>query len=161
MEINTFKTTATDHFEAGNQLRQAGDLAGAIAAYQAAFNCEQSNFSYPHHLGEVLLKLGDLEGAIVHFQLAIRLNPHFSWSHHFLGEAFARNGQVAEAEQAFRQAIALNSTCSWSYYGLAEVLAAQNQFQARSTATVDRSNYILISIDRITVCETYSVGTGS
>ncbi|MBD2088469.1 tetratricopeptide repeat protein [Microcoleus sp. FACHB-1515] len=130
MEANTLKKTATDYFTAGHQLQEAGDLAGAIAAYQSAFDCDPNNFFYPYHLGEVLLKLGDLGGAIAHLQLAIRLNPHFSWSHQFLGEAFARNGQVVEAEQAFRQAIALDPTCSWSYYGLAEVLTAQNQFQA-------------------------------
>lgn len=129
METYTLKKTATDYFEQGNQLRQAGNLVEAIAAYQAALELDENNCWYFYHVGEILLKLGDLNGAIYYLQTSVRLNAHFSWSHQFLGEALAKMGRTGEAEVAFRQAIALNPTCSWSYYGLAEVLTAENQFQ--------------------------------
>ena len=121
---------ATDYFEQGNQLKQEGKLAEAIAAYEAALRNNTDDAFCHYQLGEALLQTGQTEAAIDRLQTSIRLNPNFSWSHHFLGEAWAKLGKLPEAEAAYRQAIALDSQCSWSHYGLGEVLAAQNQLEA-------------------------------
>ena len=85
------------------QLHQAGDLQGAIGAYQACIAAEPNRVEARSNLGAVLAKLGRYQDAIDQYQAALKLAPRdvaprlrFN-----LGLAYYKSFQIPEAAAEF------------------------------------------------------------
>jgi len=92
----------------GFALADAGDKAGALAAYREALRI---NPSYPpahNYLGLVLAQMGRHEEAAAEYQEALRLLPGFAEASNNLGLAWVDQGQFERAEQAFAAALQAN-----------------------------------------------------
>ena len=85
------------------QLHQAGDLQGAIDAYQACIAAEPSRIEARSNLGAVLAKLGRYQDAIDQYQAALKLAPRdvASRLRLNLGLAYYKSFQIREAAAEF------------------------------------------------------------
>ncbi len=57
------------------ELHQAGDILGAIAAYEAALKLEPENAGAHSNLGAALVRLGRYDQAITHYRKAMAIDP--------------------------------------------------------------------------------------
>jgi Flp pilus assembly protein TadD len=57
------------------ELHQAGDILGAIAAYEAALKLEPENAGAHSNLGAALVRLGRYDQAITHYRKATAIAP--------------------------------------------------------------------------------------
>ena len=89
----------------GNALEDAGDLAGAEAAYRQAIAAAPRSARAPLNLGIVLAARGDDAGATAAYEAALALEP----AHPFANYNFARlvymRGDAARAEALLREAL--------------------------------------------------------
>jgi tetratricopeptide (TPR) repeat protein len=64
------------HVTLGMVLKEAGELDEAIAAFEAALQCQPLSAPTHAQLGEVLLKRGRTDEAVAHLKQAVELNPN-------------------------------------------------------------------------------------
>jgi predicted O-linked N-acetylglucosamine transferase (SPINDLY family) len=80
----------------GTALGQAGDAAGALAAYRRAVELAPENPLMRFNLGTALFDAGDLEAARGHLSACAVASPEFPWAHERLGElSHALNDRTA------------------------------------------------------------------
>ena len=104
----------TAHILAGEILREEGDLAGAIAAFEKAVEVEdQMGYDEPEPL-----------------PFAAR---------HWLGAALLEAGEFAKAEAVYREELDDHPHNGWSLYGLQQALAAQDKTDADVDADFEQS----------------------
>lgn len=87
------------------QLHQAGDIVGAIDAYQAALRIDPKQAGVRSNLGAAYVRLGKFDEAIEQYQqaLAIDGNPAFRFN---LGLAYYKAARLPEAIDAFQKVLA-------------------------------------------------------
>jgi tetratricopeptide (TPR) repeat protein/thiol-disulfide isomerase/thioredoxin len=81
--------------------QQAGDFAGAAAAYRAFLKLRPDEVGAHSNLGVVLVKLGRYDEAINEYQTAFRLAPDDTRIGVNLALALVKSGRVAEAAEGF------------------------------------------------------------
>jgi tetratricopeptide (TPR) repeat protein len=107
-------TAAREQFDRALAAEQAGDLAGAVAAYQASLAAFEQNPAAHSNLGYVLQKLGRLDDAIRAQRRAAELDPGLAAAQYGLGTALAERGDRAEAAAALRRYLALEPQGYWA-----------------------------------------------
>jgi len=116
----------------------AGDLVGAIAAYERAIRLEPDNVSLLVPLVRLLVLEGQVEQAIEQGERAVSLAPESPAAWAVLGMAYDWDGRVDEAIDACRRAISLDPACPEAYAYLAEAYADSGRWgeatQAARTA---------------------------
>lgn len=102
---------------------EAGDLAGAAAAWARAAEADPS-YSRPHsNLGRLHLAAGRLDEAGRAFERAVLLGPRNPVAHCNLGSALLRAGEPERAAAAYRRATELSPGLVPAWRGLARSLA--------------------------------------
>jgi tetratricopeptide (TPR) repeat protein len=101
------RPTAESFFRQALELHQAGDMLGAIAAYQASLNLEPDNPGAHSNLGAAYVRLGRYDEAIAQYRKAVdtdQKNVTFQFN---LGLAYYKSAQVPQAAEVFGTVIAL------------------------------------------------------
>lgn len=100
------KPTAESLFQQALELHQAGDVLGAIAAYQASLNLNPDNPGAHSNLGAAYVKLGRYEDAIKEYRTAVEADPKNPAFQFNLALAYYKSAQIPQAAETFAQVIA-------------------------------------------------------
>ena len=124
----------TTLLQRGLLAHQAGRLAEARSAYQAALKISPQNPDALHLLGVVLGALGELDQGIKLISQALRLQPRQPDFHFNLGNLLLQQHSFEAATNAYRSALALNPKMAdvWMNLGLAQT-AREHQAEARES----------------------------
>jgi tetratricopeptide (TPR) repeat protein len=71
--------------DAGNQLEDAGDIAGALAKYEEAVAAAPTHLRAYLNVGNALQRLGRTAEAVAALQSALRIDPEYVPGHFNLG----------------------------------------------------------------------------
>jgi protein O-GlcNAc transferase len=113
--------------EEGHRLEDSGDVAGALAQYEAAVAASPAYLRGYLNLGNALQRLGRTVDAVAALDAALRLDPTFAAAHFNLGNVHAAAGDLSSAEAALRSALALEPTLIDASVALANVLEQQRR----------------------------------
>ena len=87
-------------------LHQAGDILGAIAAYEAALKLQPDNAGAHSNLGAALVRLGRFDAGIDHYTRALALDPSNVGFRFNLGLAYYKGGDVPRAAGELERVLA-------------------------------------------------------
>jgi Flp pilus assembly protein TadD len=93
-------TTREERYEAAEALKNAGDLAGAVAALEAVVAADQDYALAHSALAAWCTRLERHEEAIRHARRVCELEPNDPFSYTALSVACMRGGRIADAEDA-------------------------------------------------------------
>ena len=100
--------TAEESFAKGVQLHQAGDILGAIEAYQDALQQEPQRIDARSNLGAALVRLGRYEEAVREYRRALEVDPRHAGVRFNLALALYKSAQVPDAARELEQVLALD-----------------------------------------------------
>lgn len=95
------KPTAESLFQQALELHQAGDILGAIAAYQGSLNLNPDNPGAHSNLGAAYVKLGRYEEAIKEYRTAVEVDPTNATFLFNLALAYYKSAQIPSAAETF------------------------------------------------------------
>lgn len=113
----------------GNAHLQQGNVAAAIAQFDAATVTQPDFADAFNNLGSAYLENGDTSQAIVQFRRCLEFNPAHSSAHYNLGNAFYRQGAASDAIAHYEQALALRSDDADIRTNLGTVLAGVGRLE--------------------------------
>ena len=88
-------------------LQQAGDLHGAVQAYQRVLQREPTSYAAYNNLGTLFGSLGDQKTALIFLEAAVALNPHVAEIHNNIGNLYLDAGRTRSAVESYCRAIRL------------------------------------------------------
>ncbi len=103
------RPTAESFFQQALELHQAGDILGAIAAYQASLNLNPENPGAHSNLGAAYVRLGRYDEAITEYRTAVESDQKNVTFQFNLGLAYYKSAQVPQAADVFGTVLALQS----------------------------------------------------
>jgi len=103
------RPTAESFFQQALELQRAGDVLGAIAAYQASLNLDADNPGARSNLGAAYVTLGRYDEAITAYRTAVGADPANVAFKFNLGLAYYKSAQVPQAADVFGTVLALQS----------------------------------------------------
>jgi tetratricopeptide (TPR) repeat protein len=112
----------------GVQLHQAGDILGAIDAYQAALRLEGAHPGVRSNLGAAYVRLGKYDEAIEQYQEALRADPTNATFRFNLGLAYYKAARLPDAIEAF-EAVTSNGGNNAAVLLLGDALLQSGEFQ--------------------------------
>ncbi len=121
-------------YNLGTALAQAGDYAGAEAAYRAALAHDSEHVEAHGNLGVLLYQLGKFDEAAAVLAHATTLSPEGVQLRCNLGATLCALGDGCAAEAAYREACALAPESAQAHTGLAAALILQDQHDAAIVA---------------------------
>lgn len=95
------RPTAESFFQQALELHQAGDVLGAIAAYQASLNLNPDNPGAHSNLGAAFVRLGRYDEAIKEYRTAVDADPNNVAFQLNLGLAYYKSAQMPLAAESF------------------------------------------------------------
>ena len=93
--------------ERARQLREAGDLAGALSVLRQAILLSPGNAAAHNELGVLHLRSHRLAEAARRFEQAVALDPRMAVAHYNLGTALEREGKNNAAIGAYQRAVGI------------------------------------------------------
>jgi tetratricopeptide (TPR) repeat protein len=111
------------------QLHQAGDLLGAIDAYQAALRLDPKQPAVRSNLGAAYVKLGKYDEAIDQYKQALAVdaaNPTFRFN---LALAYYKGDRLPDAIEAFRKVLAVSADNAPAVLLLGDALLQTGEFK--------------------------------
>jgi len=115
--------------KSATQRAQAGDLAGAVAAYREAVTLAPQRPDAHYELALLHHRQGEISEAVASFRKVVELNPQDASAWNNLGVLYYAQGAWEPAEHAFRQAVLWNERYSDAWYGLGKTLLKQGREQ--------------------------------
>ncbi len=100
------KKAADRWYDKGDDMREAGDLAGAEAAYRAALSHDPNHLSALNDLGITLHDLDRLDEAIATLRRALEVDPNYLHALNNLANALQDTGEEEEAIETYQRALA-------------------------------------------------------
>ena len=100
--------TAEESFAKGVQLHQAGDILGAIEAYQDALAREPQRIDARSNLGAAYVRLGRYAEAVREYRRALEVDPGHAGVRFNLALALYKSGFVPEAAKELEQVLSLD-----------------------------------------------------
>ncbi len=85
----------------GNAYREAGNLKGAIRAYNIAISSDNDNYNAHEASGFAFFDTGKLDMATSAFKHCVRLQPESDRANYYLGEAYRKAGNIEESKSAY------------------------------------------------------------
>ncbi len=119
----------------GNALKDAGDLDGAIAAFERAAELDEATFLAHVNLADALDDKGLPDRALAVIDRAIHLRPDSATAHSNRGVILVRLKRYPEAVATFEQALRLDPKHSSALLNLGSALR-QNEEHARAAAVL-------------------------
>ncbi len=110
--------------EKGARLKEAGDSAGALAAYQEAVQSDPTNALAHNELGTLLYSGGRSAEAIVEFRKATECDPSYALAYYNYAFSSRKAGRFQEAVNAYQHYQQLKPDDPDAKFGLAESLRA-------------------------------------
>jgi tetratricopeptide (TPR) repeat protein len=101
------RPTAESLFQQALELHKAGDILGAIAAYQASLNLNPDNPGAHSNLGAAFVRLGRYDEAITEYRTAVEAEPKNATFQFNLGLAYYKSAQIPPAAGAFAAVLTL------------------------------------------------------
>jgi tetratricopeptide (TPR) repeat protein len=98
----------TSAYQKAMQLRENGDLEGAVTALEQVRISEVEDIQFHTRLGDDLYRRGMYAKAVDEYQKALNVNGAYPDLYNRLGVALMAQGDYAAAEQAFRRALEIN-----------------------------------------------------
>ena len=111
----------------GLALLASGDLAGAEAAFRAAFAFDSTRAAPLVNLAEAQARLGRPDEELATLEAAVELFPFDPLTHFRLGNTLLRRRDFLRAKEAFQTSIELDVALASPRLGLAQVLAAEGR----------------------------------
>ena len=128
------RPAVSEVFAAALALQRAGDVAGAVDAYQTLLAEGTRSAQVHNNLGLLYQEQNRLDDAVREFQRAIVIDPRHSKAHNNLGVVRMRQARHQDAAAAFRDARRIDSTNLDAWGNLALALqAAGDPVAARRT----------------------------
>ncbi len=109
---------ANDLYLTGRNRFEAGDVKGAIDAYQKSIKLESKSAEVHFNLAYAYLKVEKNNEAVKAFKQSIKLNPEKPEAQYGMGLAEYRLGRFANAKDAFKQAVFLDPKMAKAHFGL-------------------------------------------
>jgi tetratricopeptide (TPR) repeat protein len=122
------RTLGPHRFRQGRALHGQGNLAAAIAEYEAALALDPAHFDSHHYLGLALHQAGNTKKALEHIRRAIEINPNDLGVLINCGELARSAGMPLEAEVHLNLAIALHPATAEARVNLAALYLNQERF---------------------------------
>lgn len=97
---NSAMPAAHELYDEAIQLKDQGDLAGAVEKLRQVLETDPNHTDTHSALAVYLQRLGDSEGAIQHAQKVVELEPNDTFSYTQLSVIYMRCGRIPEAEEA-------------------------------------------------------------
>ena len=124
-EIRTIRDDAAANLARGLSLAAAGDVAGAIAAHEAALAKDPSYAQAHANLISLYGQLKDWDRAEAHYREVVRLGAGLGDAHYDYGVLLALRGESDRAADAYRSAIAVNPQHANAHNNLGQILERQ------------------------------------
>ncbi len=123
--VRALRDDAATHVQRGLTLQERGDLAGAIAEYEAAVAANPRHA--PAHVNLIALygRQQQWTKAEEHYAAVLRLGTSLTEAHYNFGLCLATQGRSAEASAAFHKVLELNPQYAAAWNGLGQ-LAERN-----------------------------------
>lgn len=121
---------AAVHYNLGVELKDKGDLDGAIAEYRTAIRLDPDFASAHYNLGVALTHKGDLDGTIAEYRTAIRLYPDDAYAHNNLGATLEEKGDLDGGIREYREALHLKPDDAIAHNNLANALMQKGDLLA-------------------------------
>jgi tetratricopeptide (TPR) repeat protein len=100
--------TAEESFARGVQLHQAGDILGAIEAYQDALRQEPQRIDARSNLGAAFVRLGRYEEAVREYRRALEIDPRHAGVRFNLALALYKSALVPDAAKELEQVLTID-----------------------------------------------------
>jgi tetratricopeptide (TPR) repeat protein len=122
------------HNNLGNALQDAGDPAGAFAAFRKAIDLD-SRFAAPHYnLGIYYREQGQLGKSLEAYRRAVELDPRFAQAHNGMGIVYQSQGRSGEALASYHRAIAVDPNLAMPHYNLGGLFLGQGRLEEAAAA---------------------------
>jgi tetratricopeptide (TPR) repeat protein len=128
--ISTLRDDASTNLQKGLRLASAGDLAGAIAAHEAAVARDPSYAQAHANLITLYGRIQDWDRAEAHYRAVVALGAGLGDAHYDFGVLLGLQGQWDRAAEAYRAAIAVNPQHANAHNNLGQILERQGQVSA-------------------------------
>jgi tetratricopeptide (TPR) repeat protein len=125
---------AGTNLQKGLKLADSGDLAGAVAAHEAALVQDPTIAQAHVNLISLYGRTKQWEKAEQHYAAAIALGFNLDEAHYNHGVLLGLQERWELAAEAYRKAIALNPRHAGAYNNLGQLLERERQIEAASTA---------------------------
>ena len=122
------RDAGADAFDAGRQLLQKGDVAGALPFLSQAVTDAPENALYRNLYAKALLQAGQNEEALRQFDVALRLSPGDAGYLADAARALDRAGNAAEAARAYELLVAREPQNTEALHGLASLHERSGRF---------------------------------
>jgi Flp pilus assembly protein TadD/serine/threonine protein kinase len=116
------------HMNLGNALKDAGDEAGAAAAYQNAIRLQPGYAAAHYNFGNHLKDRRDWPAALGQYRKAIELRPDYAQAYNNLGYVLGESGDRAAALAAYDKALTLNPDLAQPYLNIGNDQLAHQDF---------------------------------
>ena len=132
--VTALRDDAETNLQKGLKLAAAGDLAGAVAAHEAALERDPTIAQAHVNLISLYGRTEQWAKAEGHYRRAIALGFNVDEAHYNYGVLLGLQEKWELASEAYRQAIAVNPRHAGAYNNLGQILERQRQIDAAATA---------------------------
>jgi len=128
--VAALRDDAETIFQSGLKLADAGDLAGAIAAHEAALARDPSIAQAHANLISLYGRVGDWANAERHYRAVVALGFNLGDAHYDYGVLLGLQEKWEAAAAAYRDAIAVNPRHAQAHNNLGQILERQHALEA-------------------------------
>jgi tetratricopeptide (TPR) repeat protein len=127
--VSALRDDADTNLQKGLKLAEAGDLAGAVAAHEAALARDPTTAQAHVNLISLYGRTGQWAKAEEHYGAAVALGFNVDEAHYNYGVLLGLQNKWALAEAAYRQALAVNPHYAQASNNLGQVLEGTQRFE--------------------------------
>jgi tetratricopeptide (TPR) repeat protein len=132
--VTSLRNDAETELQRGLKLAETGDLAGAIAAHEAALARDPSIVRVHVNLISLYGRVGEWAKAEQHYRAAVALGFNLDEAHYDYGVLLGLQEKWALAADAYRQAIAVNPRHAEAHNNLGQILERERRFDEAAAA---------------------------
>jgi tetratricopeptide (TPR) repeat protein len=132
--VTLLRDDAQTHLQRGLKLADSGDLAGAIAAHEAALALDPSIAQAHANLIGLYGRTGAWDKAESHYRRVVALGSNLADAHYDYGVLLGLQERWDDAEAAYREAIAVNPQHAGAHNNLGQILERKRQIEAALSA---------------------------
>jgi len=132
--VTSLRDDAQTNLQRGLKLADAGDLAGAIAAHEAALALDPSIAQAHANLVVLYGRARDWPKAESHYRTVVALGFNLADAHYDYGVLLGLQERWDDAADAYRKAIAVNSRHAGAHNNLGQILERQQKIDAAAAA---------------------------